>query len=99
VEIGPATVRVVFDVVSQNFATSNFGPCKLTCGGWKPRAYATSKLKVRVRVLRLANEKASATVIPRYGQRLVEAIVRGESMPLVRHLVDGKTVDRMTAIS
>lgn len=89
-EIGPATVRVVFDVVSQT-RDIEFATVQTYLRRLETKGYATSKLKGRVRVY--ASRTKARTVIRDTVNDLVERLFAGESMPLVRHLVEERGID------
>ena len=88
-EIGPAPVRQVHEAISQSrkidFATVQTYLRRLDAKG-----YAVSKLDGRIRVYS-ARAKAR-TVIRETVDDLVQRLFGGETMPLVRHLIEERGI-------
>lgn len=89
-EIGPATVREVFEAFPKSrkmeFATVQTYLRRLTTKG-----HANSKLNGRVRVY--STRTKPRTVIRETVDDLVQRLFGGESLPLVRHLIEQKGID------
>ena len=89
-EIGPATVRVVFEAVSRH-REIEFATVQTYLRRLETKGYASSKLDGRVRVY--ASRTKARTVIRDTVNDLVERLFAGDSMPLVRHLVEERGID------
>jgi BlaI family penicillinase repressor len=88
-EIGPATVRAVFESLSES-RKMDFSTVQTYLRRLEGKGYAGSKLDGRVRIY-TARTKAR-TVIRETVDDLVERLFGGETMPLVRHLIEDRGI-------
>ncbi len=89
-EIGPATVREIFEALGAERA-ANFATVQTYLRRIESKGYATSTLVGRVRTY-----SASArprTVIRDAVGELVDRLFGGQSLPLVRHLIEQSEID------
>lgn len=89
-EVGPATVREVFESLPAE--RMDFSTVQTYLRRLESKAYASSKLKGRVRVYS-ARAKAR-TVIRETVDDLVQRLFGGETMPLVRHLIEERGIGK-----
>ncbi len=89
-EIGPATVRAIHDAVSRS-RKINFATVQTYLRRLQTKGYAASKLDGRARVY--SSRAKAQTVIRDTVNDLVERLFAGESMPLIRHLVEDRGID------
>ena len=89
-EVGPATVREVFE--SFPAQRMDFSTVQTYLRRLESKAYASSKLKGRVRIYS-ARAKAR-TVIRETVDDLVQRLFGGETMPLVRHLIEERGIGK-----
>ena len=87
-EVGPATVREVFESLPAQ--RMDFSTVQTYLRRLESKAYAGSKLKGRVRIYS-ARAKAR-TVIRETVDDLVQRLFGGETMPLVRHLIEERGI-------
>ena len=87
-EVGPATVREVFDSLPSG--RMDFSTVQTYLRRLESKSYANSKLKGRIRVYS-ARAKAR-TVIRETVDDLVQRLFGGETMPLVRHLIEDRGI-------
>ncbi len=90
-EIGPATVREVFESIPDS-RKMDFATVQTYLRRLESKGYANSKLDGRVRVYS-ARTKAR-TVIRETVDDLVERLFGGETLPLVRHLIEERRIDQ-----
>jgi len=86
-EIGAAGVRDVHEVVSAN-RDMDYSTVQTYLRRLEAKGYASSKLKGRVRVY--APKGKALTVIRDTVNDLVERLFGGNSLPLVRHLIEDR---------
>jgi len=86
-EIGAAGVREVHEVVSAN-RDMDYSTVQTYLRRLEAKGYASSKLKGRVRVY--APKGKALTVIRDTVNDLVERLFGGNSLPLVRHLIEDR---------
>ena len=90
-KVGPAIVRDIYDEVvlseSMNFSTVQTYLRRLQAKG-----YANSKLKGRLRVF--SARTRAGTVIRETVDEFVDRLFGGESMPLVRHLIEERGINK-----
>ena len=84
-DIGPATVRVVHEAVAQK-RSIDFATVQTYLRRLETKGYASSQLDGRVRVY--AARTKPRTVIRETVNDLIERLFGGETMPLVRHLIE-----------
>lgn len=89
-EMGPATVRQIHEAVSQS-RSADFATVQTFLRRIERKGYASSKLDGHTRIY-------SATARPRTVIRetvddLVDRLFGGDSMPLVRHLIEERGVE------
>ena len=89
-EVGPATVREVFESLPAQ--RMDFSTVQTYLRRLESKAYAGSKLKGRVRIYS-ARAKAR-TVIRETVDDLVQRLFGGETMPLVRHLIEERGIGK-----
>ena len=89
-EVGPATVREVFESLPAQ--RMDFSTVQTYLRRLESKAYASSKLKGRVRIYS-ARAKAR-TVIRETVDDLVQRLFGGETMPLVRHLIEERGIGK-----
>lgn len=89
-EIGPAAVRAIHDAISK-VREIDFATVQTYLRRIETKGYATSVLEGRVRVY--AAKAKPRTVIRDTVDDLVERLFGGETMPLVRHLIEERGID------
>lgn len=89
-EIGPATVREIHERLSSD-REMNFATVQTYLRRIEAKGYATSSLKGRVRTY--AARAKPRTVIRDAVGELVDRLFGGQSLPLVRHLIEQRTID------
>lgn len=89
-EIGPAAVRAIYDAISE-VREIDFTTVQTYLRRIETKGYATSVLEGRVRVY--AAKAKPRTVIRDTVDDLVERLFGGETMPLVRHLIEERGID------
>ena len=89
-QIGPATVREVFEQFPSN-RDLNFATVQTYLRRIELKGYATSTLKGRVRTY-TASAKPRTVIRDAVGD-LVDRLFGGESLPLVRHLIEQREID------
>ena len=89
-EISPATVRAVFESLPNN-RKIGFSTVQTYLRRLETKGYVTSKLDGRVRVY--ASRTKARTVIRETVDDLVKRLFGGETMPLMRHLIEEHGVD------
>lgn len=87
-DVGPATVREVFESLPDK--RMDFSTVQTYLRRLEAKNYASSKLKGRMRVYS-ARAKAR-TVIRETVDDLVQRLFGGETMPLVRHLIEERGI-------
>jgi predicted transcriptional regulator len=87
-DVGPASVREVFD--SLPIDRMDFTTVQTYLRRLESKGYASSKLKGRIRIYS-ARAKAR-TVIRDTVDDLVQRLFGGETMPLVRHLIEDRGI-------
>ncbi len=87
---GPATVRAIFNAMPADRAM-DFATVQTYLRRLESKGYASSKLEGRARVY-LARTRPR-TVIRETVDDLVERLFGGETMPLVRHLIEERGID------
>lgn len=86
-EIGSAGVREVFDALS-NTRDMDYTTVQTYLRRLETKGYASSKLKVRARIYTAKGRPG--TVIRETVNDLVERLFGGQSLPLVRHLIEDR---------
>lgn len=86
-EIGAAGVREVYEVISAN-RDMDYSTVQTYLRRLEAKGYASSKLKGRVRVY--SPKGKALTVIRDTVNDLVERLFGGNSLPLVRHLIEDR---------
>lgn len=89
-EIGPASVRAIHDSISQ-VREIDFATVQTYLRRIETKGYATSVLEGRVRVY--AAKAKPRTVIRDTVDDLIERLFGGDSMPLLRHLIEERGID------
>ena len=89
-EISPATVRAVFESLPNN-RKIGFSTVQTYLRRLETKGYVTSSLDGRVRVY--ASRTKARTVIRETVDDLVQRLFGGETMPLMRHLIEERGVD------
>lgn len=89
-ETGPATVRAVHDALSK-VREIDFATVQTYLRRLQKKGYVASTLDGRVRVY--ASRAKAHTVIRDTVNDLIERLFGGDSMPLVRHLVNDRRLD------
>ena len=89
-QVGPATVRLVFESLSES-RKMDFSTVQTYLRRLESKGYAGSKLDGRVRIYS-ARAKAR-TVIRETVDDLVQRLFGGETMPLVRHLIEERGIN------
>ncbi|MDX1924985.1 MAG: BlaI/MecI/CopY family transcriptional regulator [Pirellulaceae bacterium] len=89
-EIGPAAVREIHEAVLKE-RECDFATVQTYLRRMEAKGYATSKLEGRVRIY--AAKARPKTVIRDTVDDLVERLFGGETMPLVRHLIEERGID------
>lgn len=88
-EIGPATVRAIHEAVLKE-RECDFATVQTYLRRMEAKGYATSKLEGRARIY--AAKARPRTVIRETVDDLVERLFGGETMPLVRHLIEERGI-------
>lgn len=88
-QLGPATVRQVHEALPAD-RTMDFATVQTYLRRIETKGYATSKLDGRTRVY--SPKAKPKTVIRRTIDDLVERLFGGETMPLVRHLIEERGI-------
>ncbi len=89
-EIGPAAVRAIHEAVLKE-RECDFATVQTYLRRMEAKGYATSKLEGRVRIY--AAKAKPRTVIRETVDDLVERLFGGETMPLVRHLIEERGIN------
>ena len=89
-DVGPATVREVFDSLPSE-REMEFSTVQTYLRRLETKGYATSKLKGRIRVYTARTKPR--TVIRETVDDLVDRLFGGDSLPLVRHLIEDRRID------
>jgi predicted transcriptional regulator len=89
-EIGPAVVRTVHETLSEQ-REIDFATVQTYLRRLEKKGYASSRLDGRIRIY-VAKTKAR-TVIRETVDDLVDRLFGGDSMPLVRHLIEDRGID------
>ncbi|MEM7477136.1 MAG: BlaI/MecI/CopY family transcriptional regulator [Planctomycetota bacterium] len=84
-EIGPATVREIHEAITE-YREADFATVQTFLRRIESKGYASSKLNGRTRVY--SATARPKTVIRETVDDLVERLFGGNSMPLVRHLIE-----------
>lgn len=88
-EIGPASVRAIHEAVLKE-REIDFATVQTYMRRMEAKGYATSKLEGRVRIY--SAKARPKTVIRETVDDLVERLFGGETMPLVRHLIEERGI-------
>ena len=86
----PATVRQIHEVISE-YRTADFGTVQTFLRRIESKGYASSKLRGRTRIYTATARPK--TVIRDTINDLVERLFGGDTMPLVRHLIEERGID------
>ncbi len=89
-DVSPATVREVFDFLQLD-REIEFSTVQTYLRRLESKGYASSKLKGRIRVYTARTKPR--TVIRETVDDLVDRLFGGETLPLVRHLIEERGVD------
>ena len=89
-EIGPATVRAIHEQMPADRAM-NFATAQTYLRRIEAKGYATSTIKGRVRTY-VASAKPRTVIRDAVGE-FVDRLFGGESLPLVRHLIEQRGID------
>ena len=89
-EVGPATVREVFEALPQS-RDIEFSTVQTYLRRLETKGHANSKLDGRIRVYSARTKPR--TVIRETVDDLVQRLFAGETMPLVRHLIEDRGID------
>lgn len=89
-EIGPAGVRDVHERLTQQ-REMDFATVQTYLRRLETKGYATSKLRQRARIY--SAKTKPRTVIRETVDELVHCLFGGDSMPLVRHLIEERGID------
>ena len=89
-ETGPATVRSVFESLPAD-RKIDFSTVQTYLRRLETKGYVSSKLDGRVRVY--SSRTKARTVIRETVDDLVQRLFGGETMPLMRHLIEDRGVD------
>ena len=89
-EIGPAAVREIHEAVLKE-RECDFATVQTYLRRMEAKGYATSKLEGRVRIY--AAKARPKTVIRDSVDDLVERLFGGETMPLVRHMIEERGIE------
>ena len=89
-EISPATVRAVYESLPNN-RKMGFFTVQTYLRRLETKGYVTSSLDGRVRVY--ASRPKARTVIRETVDDLVQRLFGGETMPLMRHLIEERGID------
>ncbi len=88
-EIGPAAVRTIHEAVSKEKAC-DFATVQTYLRRMEAKGYATSTLEGRTRIY--AAKAKPKTVVRETVDDFVDRLFGGETMPLVRHLIEERGV-------
>lgn len=89
-EIQPATVRQVFEAIPKK-RKIDFATVQTYLRRLEAKGHANSKLEGRIRVY--SAKTRPKTVIRETVNDLVQRLFGGETMPLVRHLIEDRGID------
>ena len=89
-KLGPATVRQVFEALPESRAM-DFATVQTYLRRLETKGYVNSKLEGRLRVYSARTQPR--TVIRETVDDLVQRLFGGDSMPLVRHLIEERGID------
>lgn len=89
-EIQPATVRQVFEAIPKS-RKFDFSTVQTYLRRLESKGHANSKLEGRVRIY--SARTRPQTVIRETVDDLVQRLFAGETMPLVRHLIEERGID------
>lgn len=89
-EVGPATVREVFDSLPAN-RPMDFSTVQTYLRRLETKGHASSKLAGRIRIY--SARTRPRTVIRETVDDLVQRLFGGDTMPLVRHLIEERGID------
>lgn len=89
-EVGPATVRQVHEKVEENEPMS-FVTVQTYLRRLEAKGHANSRLDGRVRIY--SGRSRPGTVIRSTVNELVDRLFGGDSLPLVRHLIEERGID------
>jgi predicted transcriptional regulator len=89
-EVGPATVREVFDALPKD-RSIEFSTVQTYLRRLEAKGHANSKLDGRIRIYSARTKPR--TVIRETVNDLVQRLFAGETMPLVRHLIEDRGID------
>ncbi len=89
-ETGPATVRIVYEAVSE-WKSIDYATVQTYLRRLQKKGYVASKLDGRVRVY--SSRAKPHTVIRDTVNDLIDRLFGGDSMPLMRHLVNERGLD------
>ncbi|QEG20227.1 BlaI/MecI/CopY family transcriptional regulator [Mariniblastus fucicola] len=90
-KVGPAIVRDIFEEVTANERMS-FSTVQTYLRRLQSKGYANSRLKGRLRVF--SARTRPTTVIRETVDEFVDRLFGGESMPLVRHLIEERGINK-----
>lgn len=90
-DIGPAGVRAIHEAISQ-VRSIDFSTVQTYLRRLETKAYATSKKEGRIRIY--AARVKPKTVIRHTVDEFVDRLFGGETMPLVKHLIEDRDIDR-----
>ena len=85
-EIGPAGVRQIHEFLNQQDRDIDFSTVQTYLRRLESKQYATSRLEGRMRVY--TSRAKPLTVIRQTVDELVDRLFGGETMPLMRHLIE-----------
>lgn len=88
-QMGPAAVRAVYQAMCEE-KSIDFSTVQTYLRRLEAKGYATSKLEGRIRIY--AAKARARTVIRDTVNDLVERLFGGETMPLVRHLIEERGI-------
>ncbi len=89
-EIGPATVREIHAEVCKS-RQADFATIQTFLRRIETKGYATSKLNGRTRIY--SSKTRPRTVIRETVDDLIERLFDGETMPLVKHLIEERGIE------
>lgn len=89
-EIGPATVRAIYEAMDPD-RDMDFATVQTYLRRLETKGHATSKLEGRIRIY--AARTKPRTVIRQTVDDFVERLFGGETMPLMRHLIEERGID------
>ncbi len=90
-EVGPATVRGVFEALPDS-RKMDFSTVQTYLRRLESKGHANSKLDGRVRIYSARTKRR--TVIRETVDDLVQRLFAGETMPLVRHLIEEREITK-----